>query len=96
MSAKRYPCYVYVLGSWSDCIKNQSPRSYTGWTIDVEARLKKHNCGKGAKSTRGRHWVLLYIESFKTRGEAMSREAGLKKDKTFRRNLIKAYEMNTN
>ncbi len=85
--------YVYVLGSWTDCAKGGRPRSYTGWSVDIQARLKRHNAGKGAKSTRGRQWTLLYSESFKTRGEAMSREAEIKKDKKFRRKLIENHIM---
>lgn len=27
---------------------------YTGWTNDMEKRLEAHNCGQGAKYTRGR------------------------------------------
>lgn len=73
------PCYTYVLGSISDCNKSGSARTYTGWAHDVEARLAKHNSGQGAKATRGRQWAVLHVESFKTRGEAMSREAALKK-----------------
>lgn len=86
------PCYVYVLGSWSDCEKGGKPRTYTGWTHDVQLRLNKHNAGQGAKATRGRHWELLYSESFKTRGAAMSREAALKKqlrsEPAFRADLL--------
>ena len=73
------PCFVYILGSWSDCAKGGRPRTYTGWTHDIQARLDKHNTGRGAKATRGRQWELLHSESFKTRGAAMSREAALKK-----------------
>ena len=72
-------CFVYILGSWSDCAKGGRPRTYTGWTHDIQARLDKHNTGRGAKATRGRQWELLHSESFKTRGAAMSREAALKK-----------------
>jgi putative endonuclease len=77
--AKVNPCYAYVLGSWSDCAKGGSPRLYSGWTHDLEKRLAAHNAGKGAKATRGRVWQILYFETFKTRGAAMSREAVLKK-----------------
>ena len=38
---------------------------YTGYTTDVEKRLKTHNAGKGAKYTRARLPVkLLYQESY--------------------------------
>lgn len=75
--------FVYVLGSdgrggW---------RTYVGWTIDLEARLKAHNEGRGARSTRGREWHLLYAERYATRREAMRREWYLKRDRSFRRVL---------
>jgi putative endonuclease len=71
---------VYVLGSRrkSDC------RSYVGWTTDIKRRLQQHNSGLGAKSTRGRKWILLYSERCKTRNEAMSREWYIKRDRRFR------------
>ena len=53
---------------------------YTGWTNDLERRLKAHNAGKGAKYTRPRLPVeLFYYESFETKEEAMSREASINK-----------------
>lgn len=91
-------CYVYVLGSISDCVKpvkggkKGSPRTYTGWTHNVEARLVKHNAGQGAKATRGRQWSVLHIVPFETRGEALSQEAAMKKrlrqDPAFRAALL--------
>ena len=52
---------------------------YTGWTTDLERRLRTHNAGKGAKYTRSRLPVeLVYREEFETRGEAMRRECQLK------------------
>ena len=77
------PCFVYVLGSASDA----AHRTYVGWTTDLEQRLRHHNAGSGAKSTRGRHWVLLYAECYQTRGEAMSREWHIKRDRRFRKVL---------
>jgi putative endonuclease len=53
---------------------------YTGWTNNLEQRLAAHNSGRGAKYTRSRRPVLLvYAEAFATRGEAMRREAQIKK-----------------
>ncbi|MGE0737429.1 MAG: GIY-YIG nuclease family protein [Alphaproteobacteria bacterium] len=77
------PCFVYVLGSGSDEVH----RTYVGWTTDLERRLQHHNAGSGAKSTRGRQWVLLYAERYPTRGEAMSREWHIKRDRKFRKTL---------
>lgn len=47
-----------------------------------------HNAGMGARSTRGRAWVLLYAERYATRREAMSREVSLKRDRRFRAALV--------
>ena len=74
-------CFVYVLGS-GDC--ETGYRTYVGWTTDLDARLDRHNAGTGARSTRGRRWTLLYAERYRTRGEAMSREWHLKRDRRFR------------
>lgn len=54
---------------------------YTGWTHDLEERVKQHNEGKkGAKYTRSRRPVkLVYYEAFDTPQEAMSREWHIKK-----------------
>ena len=76
-------CYVYVLGTRN----NDRHLTYVGWTNDVARRLAKHNAGAGARSTRGRAWVLLHTEWFATRREAMSREWHLKRDRVFRKNL---------
>lgn len=73
--------YVYILGTRD----GGKWRTYVGWTTDLDARLRAHNAGKGAKSTRGRRWVLLYAEEYRTRGEAMSREWHLKRDRSFRK-----------
>ncbi len=70
------PCFVYIIGSVD--------RTYCGWTTDLDKRLKAHNDGTGAKATRGREWTLLYAERYQNRGEAMSREWHLKRDRRFR------------
>jgi len=53
---------------------------YTGWTTDLEARVKAHNAGRGARYTRSRRPVrLVYWESRPDRSAAQSREAALKR-----------------
>jgi putative endonuclease len=65
--------YVYIL----EC---RGGTLYVGSTNDIEKRVAAHNAGKGAKYTRGRTpVVLLYSESFETKGEALKREAALKR-----------------
>jgi putative endonuclease len=78
-------CFVYVLG----CAGKTRHLTYVGWTDDVARRLAAHNAGKGARSTRGRTWVLLYSEQCEGRRQAMSREWHLKRDRKFRRTLAR-------
>lgn len=75
------PAFVYILGSRG----KGGVRTYVGWTLDLDQRLSRHNGGTGAKSTRGRAWVLLYAERYRTRRQAMSREWYLKRDRKFRK-----------
>lgn len=52
---------------------------YTGWTNNLEKRVKAHNEGKGAKYTRTRRPVnLVYYEEHDTKEEAMRREWEIK------------------
>ena len=53
---------------------------YTGCALDVEKRLAAHQSGKGAKYTRSHLPVeLVYSEQCGTKGEALRREAAIKK-----------------
>lgn len=65
--------YIYI-------VQCKDGNLYTGWTTDLEKRIKTHNQGKGAKYTRGRLPVILvYSEKIEDKGEALSREAAIKK-----------------
>ena len=75
--------FVYVIGS----LKNSKPKTYVGSTKDLNERLKKHNSGKGAKSTRGRKWKVIYHEIFNSKKKALRREYYLKKDRILRKKL---------
>ena len=75
--------FVYVLGS----NKNKKIKTYVGYTSNLKKRLKLHNSGKGAKSTRGRKWKIIYKETIKSKNKAMSREYYLKKNRKFRKQL---------
>ena len=76
-------CFVYVLGT----LAINRHLTYVGWTNNVPRRLAQHNAGKGARTTRGRVWMLLHTERFATRRQAMSREWHLKRDRKLRKRL---------
>lgn len=64
--------YVYIL----KCSDNTL---YTGWTTNLEKRLKVHNSGKGAKYTRVRLPVeIVYFEEFEDKKDAMKKEYAIK------------------
>ena len=76
------PSFVYVLAARNP---GGGLVTYVGWTLDLERRLAEHNGGrKGARTTRGRGWALIYAEKHRTRRRAMAREYALKHDKGFR------------
>jgi putative endonuclease len=72
------------------CAGTKRHLTYVGWSNDVARRLAAHNAGKGARSTRGRTWILLYCEECASRRHAMSREWHLKRDRKFRKHLAQA------
>ena len=72
-------------------LKSISPgvkKTYVGYTNNLDLRLNKHNSNKGAKSTKGYKWLLIYSKKFKTKNEAMSFEYKLKNNKTLRKQLL--------
>ena len=65
--------YVYIV----ECADQTL---YTGWTTDIDRRLKDHNAGRGAKYTRERSPVrLVYVEEVPDRHLAMKRELEIKR-----------------
>ena len=52
---------------------------YTGITNDLDARLKKHAQGKGAKYTKGRApYHVIFSELYATKSDALKRELQIK------------------
>ena len=76
--------YVYMLKS-----KGVKPVTYVGYTNNLKKRISLHNAGKGAKFTRGRKWMLIYKEKFKSKKEAISREYYIKKNRSLRKKIEK-------
>ena len=75
--------YAYMIKS----ITPGTKKTYVGYTNDLIARLDKHNSNKGAKSTKGYKWLLIYSKKFKSKNEAMSFEYKLKKNKILRKKI---------
>ena len=70
------------------------PVTYVGYTNNLKKRINLHNLGKGAKFTRGRRWILIYKEKYKSKKEAISREYYIKNNRTLR-NKIKNENFST-
>ena len=65
--------YTYI-------VKCRDNTYYTGWTKDLDRRMKAHNSGTGAKYTRSRRPVcLVYYEAYGTKEEALRREREIKR-----------------
>ena len=73
--------YVYLIVSK----KNKKIKSYVGYTNNISKRIKLHNTGKGAKSTRRTNWSVIYKKKFLTKSKAMKFEYLLKKNKKMRK-----------
>jgi putative endonuclease len=64
---------------WVYILKCDDGSFYTGYTTDVERRVREHDRGDGAKYTRGRTPVeLVHRERFESKSAAMSREYEIK------------------
>ena len=60
-------------------IRSEEKFIYTGFTEDLENRLKEHNNRSLSFWTkRGKNWKVVHREEFESRGEAMKREKWLK------------------
>jgi putative endonuclease len=72
-------------------IKSITPgtkKTYVGYTNNIKNRIEKHNTNKGAKSTKGYKWLLIYSKKFKSKNEAMSYEFKLKNNQTLRKKIL--------
>ncbi len=74
--------------------KGMKSVTYVGYTNNLKKRISLHNHGKGAKFTRGRKWLLIYKEKFKSKKEAISREYYIKNNRSLR-NKIKNENFNS-
>ncbi|HBF12903.1 MAG TPA: endonuclease [Deltaproteobacteria bacterium] len=65
--------FIYILES-------ANGKYYTGYTTDLERRMKQHAHGTGSKFVRAFGFkALLYHEAHRTNSKALKREAEIKK-----------------
>ena len=80
--------FVYLLKS----ITPGNKKTYVGYTNNLTKRLFLHNNNKGAKSTRGFKWKIIYKKKFVSKSKAMSYEYKLKHNKILRKKIITKYD----
>ena len=64
--------YTYIL--WSEKLK----KYYVGSTSNPEDRLIRHNRGEVNFTSKGIPWVLICLEEYRTREEALQQEKKIK------------------
>ena len=79
--------YVYLIISE----KYKNYKTYVGYTNNLQKRLNKHNSNKGAKSTRGRIWKVIFKKKFETKKLALKYEYFLKKNRLLRSKIKSKY-----
>ena len=79
--------YVYMI----ECCDGSY---YTGYTIDLDKRMKKHKEGKGSKYVKLKGYKkLVYFEKYSDKITAMKREYALKKSpRTYKMDLVSFFE----
>ena len=64
--------YTYI-------VKCADSTLYTGWTNDLDKRIKAHNNGKGAKYTKANKPLkIVWQKEFETKSEALKEEYRIK------------------
>jgi putative endonuclease len=77
--------FVYIIYS------QKIDKYYIGFSSNVPDRLYNHNLKSDGFTNKGKPWILVYIEAFNTKKEAMYREKQLKnwKNRKLLETLIK-------
>ena len=76
--------FVYMIR----CVSSIKKKTYVGYTSNLKKRIILHNSNRGAKSTKGHKWKLIYKKKFSSKSEAMSYEYKLKHDRNKRMNIF--------
>ncbi len=67
-------------------------KTYVGFTNNISKRLAKHNNNKGAKSTKGYKWIVIFKKRFIYKNKALSYEHTLKKDRKLRASILNDFK----
>jgi len=70
------PHYVYILYSVS------KDRYYTGYSSNLNDRLKRHNSGRSKSTKAGIPWILVYLKTCTTSSEAYQLDQSIKRRKS--------------
>ena len=84
--------YVYMIKS----IKYGKVKTYVGYTINLKKRLNAHNLGKGAKSTRGRYWKIIFTKRYLNKSCALKMEYFIKNNSLIRKKIKNGISLNNN
>ena len=76
--------YVYMLKN----IDRSKSKTYVGFTNNLDKRLNLHNNNKGARSTKGYKWIVIYKKRFINKSKALSYEYTLKKKQKIKKSNI--------
>jgi len=63
-------------------------KTYVGYTNNLKKRVQNHNLGKGAKSTRGRYWKVIFKKKYNDKSSALKAEYLLKKNSLMRKKIL--------
>ena len=77
-------------------INNNNSKTYVGYTTDIKKRIKLHNSGRGAKSTRGKTWKLIFSRKYNDKSNALKAEYRLKKNIKVRKMIKNGYKFKNN
>tara|TARA_Y100000389_G_scaffold203230_1_gene250995 strand:- start:1888 stop:2151 length:264 start_codon:yes stop_codon:yes gene_type:complete len=80
--------YVYLIKTLDGYLS----KSYVGYTTNLKNRLLAHNSNKGAKSTKGYKWEIIYKKKFILKHEALSFEYKLKNNRKERSRIINEFK----
>ena len=80
--------YVYMLKN----IDRLKSKTYVGFTNNIVKRLNLHNSNKGAKSTKGYKWIVIYKKRFINKSKALSYEYTLKKNRKLRTQILNDFK----